>query len=239
LTVVPVLNAASYSPAVLAPDAIATIFGSGSVSTSSGSARAESESSLQDTTVRIIDSAGIGYTTQLFFVSPTQINFLMPSGITLGPAMATIVDSNGGASLAAFTVARIAPGMFAANSTGMGAASALMVRVHPDGSQDPRVNVVTYDSVAKAFVPRPLSLEPETDRVFLEVYVTGIRHSSNVIVTINGQSIPVLYAGQHGQFAGLDQINLELPASLKGAGEVQLKISADGQISNSVTVVIK
>ena len=114
-----------------------------------------------------------------------------------------------------------------------------MVRVHPDGSQEPRVNVATYDSGKQAFVPTPLSLEPQSDKVFLEVYVTGIRHGSSVTFTINGESVPVLYAGAQGQFAGLDQINVELPATLKGAGEVNFRVTADGQTSNSVTVMIQ
>src|SRR5439155_16362585 len=141
----------------------------------------------------------------------TQINFLLPSGLAMGPALVTVVDADGGASLGAFTVARVSPGMFSANSTGQDVASAWMLRMHPGGSQDPRLNVATYDSAKKAFVTTPLSLDPVTDRVFLEVYVTGVRHGSDLTFTINDQIVPILYSGAHGQFAGLDQINLELP----------------------------
>src|SRR5207245_570973 len=167
------------STAPLAPDAIATIFGSGFVRTASGSDSSSgsdggaSEANLAQPTVRIIDNAGVEYPVVVFFVSATQINFLMPPSIALGPALVTVTDSTGVVSVGAFTIANVAPGMFSANSTGEGAGSAFMIRVHRDGSQDSRVNVATYDSGKQGFGPTPLSLDDETDRVFLEVYVTG------------------------------------------------------------------
>jgi len=244
LTAAPVLNAASYSAGILAPDAIGTIFGAGYVSQpsatdSSSGSDTPSEANLAQPTVRIIDNAGVEYQATVFFAASNQINFLMPSNITLGPALVTVTDFNGGVSLGSFTIARVAPGMFSANSTGEGAGSAYMIQVHTDGSQDPRVNVATFDYGRNMFVPAILRLDPETGKLFLEVYVTGIRHGSNITLTINGENIPVLYAGAHGQFPGLDQINVELPAGLKGAGEVKLQITADDDSSNAVTVIVQ
>ena len=37
-------------------------------------------------------------------------------------------------------------------------------------------------------------------------------------VTVNGIGVPLLFAGPQTQFPGLDQVNIELPSSLKGAG---------------------
>ena len=40
-------------------------------------------------------------------------------------------------------------------------------------------------------------------------------------------------------FAGLDQINVKLPRSLAGRGEVNLEMVVDGKVANVVRVVIR
>jgi uncharacterized protein (TIGR03437 family) len=57
-----------------------------------------------------------------------------------------------------------------------------------------------------------------------------------VSVTINGQTYVPQYAGQQGGFAGLDQINVLLPQSLAGAGQVNVSVTVDGQVSNVGTL---
>ena len=47
------------------------------------------------------------------------------------------------------------------------------------------------------------------------------------------------YAGAQTQFNGLDQINVVIPAGLSGAGVVNINFSADGAVSNTVTVQIQ
>jgi uncharacterized protein (TIGR03437 family) len=44
----------------------------------------------------------------------------------------------------------------------------------------------------------------------------------------------VTYAGSQGTFAGLDQVNISIPAALRGRGEVDVVVSAGGQASNAV-----
>jgi uncharacterized protein (TIGR03437 family) len=57
---------------------------------------------------------------------------------------------------------------------------------------------------------------------------------------LNGVSVPVVYFGAQGSYPGMDQINLgPLPASLAGAGLVNLVITADGQAANTVTVSLQ
>ena len=80
--------------------------------------------------------------------------------------------------------------------------------------------------------------------VELVLYATGIRNRASlagVKVTINGTSVPVLYAGPQPDFAavGLDQVNVALALSLRGAGESQVVLSVDGQVSNTATVNFK
>src|SRR5439155_1415809 len=77
--------------------------------------------------------------------------------------------------------------------------------------------------------------------VYVSFYGTGIRNRSspaNVTATINGVSVPVLYAGAAPDFVGLDQVNTGLPLTLRGSGEVNVVLAVDGQSSNAVTIHI-
>ena len=78
--------------------------------------------------------------------------------------------------------------------------------------------------------------------VYLSLYGTGIRHApslSDVSVTINGISVPVLYAGAQGSFPGLDQINVPLTLSLRGSGVSNIVVTVAGQAANTVTIAIQ
>ena len=81
-----------------------------------------------------------------------------------------------------------------------------------------------------------------SDTLYLVLYGTGIRNRSSlssVTCTINGQSLPVAYAGPQPQYPGLDQVDVLLPASLKGAGQVNVTLTADGQVSNTATLTFQ
>ena len=58
-------------------------------------------------------------------------------------------------------------------------------------------------------------------------------------MTIGGTPVTPLYVGPQGTLAGLDQINLQIPASLAGRGAVDLIITVDGKPSNTVRLNIK
>jgi uncharacterized protein (TIGR03437 family) len=51
--------------------------------------------------------------------------------------------------------------------------------------------------------------------------------------------LPVLFAGAQGTLAGLDQVNVQLPRSLAGRGEVDVVLMADGKTANVVRVNFK
>ena len=50
---------------------------------------------------------------------------------------------------------------------------------------------------------------------------------------------PVLFAGAQPQFAGLYQINVQIPVSVRGPGEVQVVFTVDGQTTNTSTINIR
>jgi uncharacterized protein (TIGR03437 family) len=77
------------------------------------------------------------------------------------------------------------------------------------------------------------------DQVFLLVFGTGIRFRSaltGISVSIGGVAGEVSFAGPQGSLVGLDQVNVRVPPSLTGRGEVDLVLTADGVNSNTVRV---
>jgi uncharacterized protein (TIGR03437 family) len=72
------------------------------------------------------------------------------------------------------------------------------------------------------------------------LYGTGIRNwSAKPVCTIGGEAVEVLYAGAQGEMAGLDQVNLYVPGSLKGIGATVLELVVDGVPANRVAVTVR
>jgi uncharacterized protein (TIGR03437 family) len=70
----------------------------------------------------------------------------------------------------------------------------------------------------------------------------GIRECTalvNEVAEIGGVPATVVYAEAQPRYAGLDQVNVHVPRSLAGAGEVPVVLTADGVTANVVTVNIK
>jgi uncharacterized protein (TIGR03437 family) len=58
-------------------------------------------------------------------------------------------------------------------------------------------------------------------------------------VTIGGLDATVLYAGPQGIYPGVDQVNVVIPQSLAGGGNVPVVLSIGGVTSNTVNVTIQ
>jgi hypothetical protein len=228
-------NGASYA-LTFAPDEIAVIFGS-NFATGITTASLPLPTTLAGASVTVTDSAGAVRQASLFYVTPKQIAFLIPAGTALGRATVTLTVG-GITYTSAITVTNVAAGLFTANANGQGVAAAQVVHVHADGTQDPPVFTAAPGSEG-GFVPVPISFTPSTDTLYLVLYATGIRHGSTVTVTINGQTFTPAYSGAQGSFAGLDQINVKLPSSLAGAGQVNVTLAVDGQTSNTATLTFQ
>jgi uncharacterized protein (TIGR03437 family) len=240
LRAVTVVSAASFNETSLAAESIATAFGVELANTTQAGAAFPLPTELAGTRVTVRDSAGVDHPARLFFVSPTQINFQIPEGMPAGTATVIIARRDGVASIGATQIATVAPALFTANSSGDGVAAALALRVRADGSQQYEP-VALFDPAQNRFVAVPIARGEESDQLFLSLFGTGWRHRSSmaeVKAKIGGVDAEVIYAGAQGGFAGLDQINLRIPRSLIGRGEVEIVLTVAGQKSNPARVSI-
>jgi uncharacterized protein (TIGR03437 family) len=235
------VSAASYVGTQLAGDSIVAAFGQEMASATSIAGATPLPTALAGLTVKIRDAAGVEHLAPLFFISPNQINYLIPPEAASGAASVIVTKDGVGVSGGSLQIAPVAPGLFTANSSGRGLPTALALYVKPDGSQR-YAPVAQYDAGRNAFVATPIDACASGEDAYLILFGTGLRRRSSlgaVSVKVAGMDAPVIYAGEQGGFAGLDQINVQLPRGLCGRGDVDVTLTVDGKSANSVKVVIK
>jgi uncharacterized protein (TIGR03437 family) len=236
-----VVNAASLGREQvrrLAPGSIASIFG-GALATETLVASVPLRESLGGTRVTFD-----GYPAKLYFVSPTQINLMVPVAVlppgTTAKRVAVVVHTPRGESPAAIVdVTPTAVGVFTQNASGSGPAVA--VNTNPDGS----ISLNTAET-------------PVRPGGYLTIYATGLGATSpplpeegiapfdplavaqtRPVVLLDVVTVPVLYAGRAPGFAGLDQINVQVPVQLGDACNASLIIVTGSASQTSVSQTVQ
>lgn len=245
------VSGASYSGLELGVESIVSGFGSGLATATQAASTLPLPTSLAGTTVQVTDSQEVSKLAGLFYVSPGQVNYQIPAGMTPGVVSVRVSSGDGKVSTGPAQLAEwwegskqnpwVAPGLFSANADGQGVAAADALRIKADGTQSYEP-VSVYDSVQKKYVSVPIDLGPATDRVYLLLYGTGFRflkQANNATAAIGGQPAPVTYAGAQGTFVGLDQANILLPRALTGKGEVEVVLTVEGKPANTVRINVK
>jgi uncharacterized protein (TIGR03437 family) len=234
-----VLSAASFSGTGFSTDGIGAAYGTGLASSTSTATTVPLPTSLVGTSVAVRDSAGTSRAASLFFVSGGQVNFVIPAGTANGVATVTITAGDGSLSAGDITIASVSPGLFTMNSNGVGAVAGQALRVR--GAVQTYETINTLNTSTNRWVTKAIDLGPATDQVYLILFGTGFRNRSslaNVSVTVGGVPCDVSFASKQGGLVGVDQVNLLLPRSLAGRGEVDLVLTVDGKLANTVKVNI-
>lgn len=235
------VSAASFSAAAIAAESIVAAFGTGLATRTEIGNTIPLPTVLAGTRAVVRDALGVERLSPLFFVASTQVNFLIPPGTAPGAATITITADDGTVSSGIVQVSTVAPSLFAANSNGREVPAGSALRVTAAGAQISEP-ISRFDSGQNKFVPVPIDLGAATDQVFLVLFGSGFRFRSsliNVSATIGGIPVIVQFAGAQGDFVGLDQLNLLLPRTLIGRGEVDLVLTVDGKPANTMRVNIK
>ncbi|MGH9837853.1 MAG: hypothetical protein ACREEM_03625, partial [Blastocatellia bacterium] len=157
------VSAASYAPsAAVAPDSIVAAFGAKLATGTALATTLPLPTTLGGTAVRVN-----GQLAPLFFVSPGQVNYVIPSGVAAGAATVMVNAGDGSVSQGTVQISAAAPGVFTANANGLGVVAAVTIRVAANGAQ-------TIEAVAQAGggqqIPRPIDLGPDGERVFLSLF---------------------------------------------------------------------
>ena len=234
-----ILNGASFARA-LSGGVLASLFGSGLGSGTSGASGLPLPTTLGQTSVQIN-----GSNVPLVFASPQQINFQVPWEL-LSQTAATLTVSAGGAVSGPqqLSLAPVAPAIFAISQDGRGQGAILI-----GGAGD--VLAAPAGSVAGR------SSRPVRRGEIVSVYCVGLgdvntRPASGAAspsdppsvtqatptVTIGGVSANVVFSGLAPGFVGLYQVNVQVPDTAPEGDSVAVVISVGGVSSNSVTMAV-
>src|SRR5262249_59225516 len=126
-------SAASFRTNAVARESIASIFGSSLATEPQAAAAIPLPTTLANTSVRVRDGAGNESLAPLFFVSPAQINLLIPAGAATGESVFTVIKSDATAPSGVTQIAPVAPGIFSANANGEGVAGGAALGGRSDG----------------------------------------------------------------------------------------------------------
>jgi len=215
-TLTAILNGASFgnepSPIkAIAPDSIAVARGSALANSTMQSQRLPNGSfptNVGGTSVTVNGRAA-----QIFFISPGQVNFLVPPQTEIGSADVVVTNSDNFSSRGTAPILRAAPGIFTKSGDGLGQGMILSSDTLQEGPFD-----------------------PSSGNLRLTIFATGARNASQTLILVGGRILNAESVIASPDMAGLDEVRVRIPADLRGAGTVNLTVQSDGRDSNPVTV---
>lgn len=189
----------------------------------------------------------------LFFVSATQVNYLVPASTSLGTAKVEVVRGAQVLAQGAISLPGVSPSFFTANSDSKGVPAGYITRVKADNSLSNEA-INRYDAAQRKFVATPI-VKKSGETLFLILYGTGFRTApdsdgkaangvaENVEVTIGGVKAEVAYAGLSG-YVGVEQLNIKLPSDVVAGASITVLVKVnDGQgkvlRANETTIAIQ
>jgi uncharacterized protein (TIGR03437 family) len=219
----------------VAPGSLATAFGKDLATVTASPSSTPLPTNLKGTSVDILDSKGNSTAAPLVYVSPKQVNYLIPDTVATGLATVTVTSGDGTKSAVETNITSIAPALFTLNAANLAAASVVC-----ESASGQKTTENDYRVSNGAFVAAPINLKGCTEAV-LVLYSTGMDSvsTSDVQAKLAGVSGKVLYAGPQGSFIGVDQVNVEIPLSLAGSGTIPVVLTAKGQTANTVNITIQ
>ncbi|NOT60297.1 MAG: hypothetical protein HOP19_08740, partial [Acidobacteria bacterium] len=247
------VSAASYKAEAITNGAIVAAFGTDLATGVFIGKTVPLPTDLGGTKVTVTDANGTARLAPLFFVSSGQINYLIPEATAVGTATVKVESGSGAEAEGTIAVAKVGPSLFTVNATGAGLPSGVLLRIKADGTllYEP---IARYDTTTAKFVGVPIDFGTVTganaDKLYLILFGTGFRGNAGLTgitakavntgtTNSNPVTLPVLYAGTQGGLIGLDQLNLQLPTTLKGRNIVDLQVVVESKAANTVMVTMK
>jgi uncharacterized protein (TIGR03437 family) len=228
-TAASIVQAATQTAGTLAPNTIATIYGMNLSWTTHAVTAADLNGGTLPTSLEGVTVTVEGILSNLLYVSPGQINFLIPYELT-GPTARVLVLRQGiagpyGANgLPAVTIpmATTAAGFFLWNNN-------FAVAEHADGSLITATAPAQAGEVIVLFATGLGRTVPDSTSGSVPTSAATILYASEMQILLNSIPQPaasIYYAGVTPGFAGLYQINLRLPDVLPANPEIQITFAA-------------
>jgi uncharacterized protein (TIGR03437 family) len=207
-----VVNAASGNGVSIAPGEIVAIYGNGGLGPSTLAVAQPESNGYYGTQLAGTTVSFNGTNAPMIYTSATQVAAIVPYSMPIGSAANVSVMYQGQTftTNSAIPITGSIPGIFTADASGKGQAAA----VNQDGSINSPTSPAPEGSVVSFYVTG----EGQTSPAGVDGKPATAPYPSPVLqvtVTLNGQYVPVQYAGgAPGEVAGLMQVNVQIPSNL-------------------------
>ncbi|MBK9169252.1 MAG: hypothetical protein IPM24_17570 [Bryobacterales bacterium] len=221
-----IVNAADHRAGHLAPNTLATIYGS--------------HLSWEQRAVGVADLRGGALPDRLagvtvlvanipapvLFVSPGQVNFLIPPSLRPGQVTVRVQRDGTAGPAVRIPLAETAPAAFQLDAT-------TVIATHPDGSLIDGTHPAEPGGAAVLYVTGLGRTDPDQVPGALALYPARIVAERSVRILFDGEPLAddsVFYAGVTPGFAGLYQINFWLPDALPEDPLLQVRVSESASV---------
>jgi uncharacterized protein (TIGR03437 family) len=222
-----IVQAATQTAGALAPNAIATIYGMNLSWTTHAVTAADLNGGTLPTSLDGVSVYVQGLLSNLLYVSPTQINFLIPYELT-APTVQVLVARQGiagpfgptGAPSVIIQLGTTAPGFFEWDGNHA-------VAQHANGTLITSTAPAQAGEIIVLYATGLGRTVPDSNSGSIPTRAATILYASKMLMLLNGIPQPqanIYYAGVTPGFAGLYQINFRLPDVLPSNPDIQVMI---------------
>jgi uncharacterized protein (TIGR03437 family) len=215
-----IANSAAGVAGLYAPNTFVTIYGQNLAYATASLTAADISGGMLPT---VLGGTGVrvlinNIPANIYYVSPTQVNLLIPTSLIAGPAMLQlVVDSLAGPAIP-IMLQTAAPGFFQSDAT-------TILGIHVDGSTITAASPAKAGEIVVLFASGLGPTNPAAIPNQIPQSAASITPMSNFSMLINGVAVnpqQILYAGVAPTFAGLFQINVLLPANTPANPQIQI-----------------
>jgi len=232
-TAASIVNAADNQSGALAANTIGTIYGVNLAYSTAAAGQSDAASGLLPAFLGTNESETIvlinNYPAGLYYVSPLQVNFLVPPNLVPGPASVVVMTGGLAGPTISLTLAQAAPGLFQLdlqNAVATEADGTVLTPLSPAKPGD----VVSLWATGLG----PTQSVPPENYLQIPSSAAPLIAGANLSIVLDGAAVDpsaIDYAGQAPGFAGLYQINLTLPASTAANPEIRLQLDGASSIA--------
>lgn len=199
-------NAASFKDTEVARGSLVALFGTQLSSATMSAPSTNLPFILNGVTVTVG-----GLAARLIYVSPGQINMVVPPGAANGDAIDFRINNNGVQSAGKIKIVDFSAGVFTTTGDGMGRAAAQCGTISPDG-------------MSFLLSAPPCRVGNDAQLNVLTIYGTGWRNTASIQVKVGDVTLSPTFAGAQPDFPGLDQINVTLTKDLANKTDLDLSV---------------
>ncbi len=217
-----IVNAATNEPGPLAPLGLVSLYGRELSAVTRAISPDDIRNNLLPTSLIgsgvtiAIDNIAV----PILFVSPQQVNFLIPGNIRTGKRSLRVVSNGRAGPNVEIQIADSSPGLFRMEEQGI-------IAVRVDGSLITVESPATPGEVLILYAAGLGITQPAITGLSLPNSAAMISARAQFVVLLNDVPVPddgILYAGLTPGFAGLYQINCRIPSNAPSDPEIRLRL---------------